>query len=88
MAEKVIMPKLGLTMTEGTITEWMKKEGDTVKAGDVLFEMSTDKLTNEIEAKAGGVLLKILVQEEETAPCLATVAVIGDADEDITELLA
>lgn len=88
MAEKVIMPKLGLTMTEGTITEWMKEEGDTVKAGDVLFEMSTDKLTNEIEAKVDGVLLKILVQEEETAPCLATVAVIGDADEDITELLA
>lgn len=88
MAEKVIMPKLGLTMKEGMITEWLKEEGDIVKAGDVLYEMTTDKLTNEVEAKSDGVLRKILVQADETVPCLATVAVIGTADEDISELLA
>lgn len=87
MAEKVIMPKLGLTMKEHTITEWLKAEGDIIKAGDVLFEMTTDKLTNEVEAKSDGLLRKILVQEEETVPCLATVAVIGTADEDISALL-
>ena len=63
MAEKVLMPKLGLTMTEGTIEEWKKKEGDEVKKGEILFSVATDKLTNDIEAEADGVLLKILVGE-------------------------
>ena len=50
MAIEVLMPKLGLTMTEGTIEEWMKQEGDQVKKGDVLFSVATDKLVNEVEA--------------------------------------
>ena len=60
MATEVLMPKLGLTMTEGTIEEWKIKEGEPVKKGDVLFSVATDKLTNDVEADADGVLLKIL----------------------------
>ena len=60
MAVKVLMPKMGLTMTEGTIGEWKKKEGDQVKKGDLLFTVETDKLVNGIAADADGILLKIL----------------------------
>ena len=77
------MPKLGLTMTEGTIEEWKKKEGDAVQAGDVLFSVATDKLTNDIEADTDGVLLKILVGEGETAECKAVVAYVGQAGETV-----
>ena len=52
MAQEVLMPKLGLTMTEGTIEEWKYKEGDSVKKGDILFSVATDKLTNDVEAEA------------------------------------
>ena len=85
MAVKVLMPKMGLTMTEGTIGEWKKKEGDQVKKGDLLFTVETDKLVNEIAADADGILLKILCQEGETAPCKETVAWIGQAGELIEE---
>lgn len=81
MATKVLMPKLGLTMTEGTIEEWKFKEGDAVKAGDILFSVATDKLTNDIEADTDGVLLKILLPEGETAPCKSVIAYIGAAGE-------
>ena len=85
MAVEILMPKLGLTMTEGTIEEWKKKEGDTVKAGDVLFSVSTDKLTSDVECDKEGVLLKILCQEGETAECKSVVAYIGQAGESIGE---
>ena len=68
MATEVLMPKLGLTMTEGTIEEWKYKEGDAVKKGDILFSVATDKLTNDVEAEEDGTLLKILLPEGETAP--------------------
>jgi pyruvate dehydrogenase E2 component (dihydrolipoamide acetyltransferase) len=86
MAEFVLMPKMGLTMTEGFLTNWRKLEGDTVDKGDVLFDVETDKLTNEFEAKSSGVLRKILVNEE-TVKILVPVAIIGTADEDISEML-
>lgn len=86
MAEFVLMPKMGLTMTEGFLTNWRKLEGDTVNKGDVLFDVETDKLTNEFEAKTPGVLRKILVNEE-TVKILVPVAIIGTKDEDISELL-
>ena len=69
MATELLMPKLGLTMTEGTIDEWKKKVGDTVRKGDIIYSVATDKLTNDVEAEADGVLLKILVAEGETVPC-------------------
>jgi len=81
MATEVLMPKLGLTMTEGTIEEWKKKEGDAVQAGDVLFSVATDKLTNDIEADTGGILLKILVGEGGVAECKNVVAYIGQTGE-------
>ncbi len=83
MATKVIMPTLGLTMTEGTIEEWKFKEGDAVKEGDVLFSMSTDKLTNDIQAEVTGTLLKIVVPNGETAKCKETIAWIGQPGEEI-----
>ena len=81
MATEVLMPKLGLTMTEGTIEEWKKREGDTIKKGDILYSVATDKLTNDIESDTDGVLLKILVTEGQTAECKAVVAYIGQAGE-------
>lgn len=77
MSKEIVMPKLGLTMTEGTVDSWYKKEGEAVKEGEKLFAVSTDKLTNDVEATASGTLLKILVPEGGTVACLTPVAVIG-----------
>ncbi len=85
MATEVLMPKLGLTMTEGTIEEWKFKEGDTVKKGDILFSVATDKLTNDVEAEEDGVLLKILLPEGETAPCKSVIGWIGVAGEAVPD---
>lgn len=87
MAKLIVLPKLGLTMTEGTIARWYKQEGDEVKVGDILYDLETDKLTNEIEARNEGILRKIFIQEGEKAPCLAPVAIIAAADEDIADLM-
>lgn len=86
MAKVVVMPKLGLTMTEGTISAWKKKEGDAVNEGEALFEVETDKLTNTIEATASGILRSILVGEGQTVSCLEPIAIIAAADEDISGL--
>ncbi len=68
MPVEIVMPKLGLTMTEGLIVEWKKKEGDEVKKGEVLFILETEKVTYEVEAPEDGILGKILVQEKQTVP--------------------
>ena len=81
MAKVIVMPKLGLTMTEGTLSKWLKHEGEAVKEGEPLFEVETDKPTNTIEASASGTLLKIAVPEGGEAPCMAPVAVIGGPGE-------
>ena len=83
MGKVVVMPKLGLTMTEGTVDEWKKNEGDAVKEGEVLFSVSTDKLTNDIEAPASGTLLKIIAKAGDPVPVLAPVAFIGEPGEKI-----
>ena len=88
MAKEVVMPKLGLTMTEGTVEAWLKNEGDEVKEGEKLFSVSTDKLTNDIEATVSGKLLKILVPAGETVACLTPVAVIGAEGESYAAALA
>ena len=88
MAKVVVMPKLGLTMTEGTVSQWLKKVGDEVKEGEPFFEVETDKLTNTIEASASGVVRHFFVEAGTTVPVLAKVAIIAAADEDISALIA
>ena len=85
MATEVLMPKLGLTMTEGTIDEWKKNVGDTVKKGEILFSVETDKLTNDVEAEADGVLLKILVPAGETVACKTLIGWLGAAGEAVPD---
>jgi len=72
----VIMPQLGETVTEGTVANWYKKVGDTVKADEPLFEVETDKVTTEIPAIASGVLKAILVESGTTVPVGTVLAVI------------
>ena len=76
MAEKVIMPKAGQTMEEGTIVSWLKKEGEKVEKGEPIMVIQTDKADLEVESTASGVLAAILVKEGETVPVLAPCAVI------------
>lgn len=76
MPSDVVMPKLGLNMTEGLLVEWLKKEGDPVKKGDLLFSVETDKITTEAEANVDGVLAKILVPAGETVPVRTVVGLI------------
>lgn len=87
MAHIAVMPKLGLTMTEGIVSKWRKAEGESVKEGDVLFEVTTDKLTNEVQAVSEGILRKQLVAEGAVVPCTGPVAIIAGADEDLDSVL-
>ena len=87
MADIVIMPKQGLQMTEGTIIRWLKQEGETIKAGEPLFEMETDKLTITIDSSFDGTLLKILHGENDVVPITEPIAVIGAPGEDISAVL-
>jgi pyruvate dehydrogenase E2 component (dihydrolipoamide acetyltransferase) len=83
MATEIKLPRLGQGMESGTIVKWLKSEGDAVEKGEPLYELDTDKVTQEVEADATGVLLKIAVQEGEV-PVGQTVAVIGDEGEEVT----
>jgi pyruvate dehydrogenase E2 component (dihydrolipoamide acetyltransferase) len=92
MANYLKMPKLGMTMEEGTIVQWMKQEGDSISLDDILFETETDKLHAEVNgADAGlekaGILLKIIAAPGEIIPVLENVAIAGEVDEDISKLL-
>ncbi len=75
----VIMPQLGETVTEGTVSNWYKKVGDTVRADEPLFEVETDKVTTEIPSIASGVLKAILVEPGATVPVGTVLAVIETA---------
>ena len=86
MATQVIMPKLSPTMEEGQLSRWLKKEGDKVSMGEPLAEIDTDKATMEMQALGDGVLRKILIKEGESAPLGQLIAIIGEPDEDISEL--
>lgn len=84
MITEVILPKLGQTMEDGVIVEWVKKEGDPIQRGEVLFTVESDKAVLEVEATARGFLRKILVPESERVPVLTVVALITrEIDEDI-----
>ena len=83
MSENIIMPKLGMTMKEGTVEEWFKSEGDTVEEGESIVTISSEKLTNDVEAPASGTLLKIKVQAGEDAKVKAVLGIIGEEGEDV-----
>jgi len=84
MVTEIILPKLGQTMEDGAIVEWLKQEGDVIKRGDVLFTVESDKATLEVEASARGFLRKILVPAGETVTVLSPVALMTKtADEDM-----
>ena len=87
MATQVVMPKLSPTMEEGQVARWLKKEGDKVSMGEPLAEIDTDKATMEMQALSAGVLRKVLIHEGESAPLGQPIAIIGEPDEDISELL-
>ncbi len=85
MPTNVIMPQLGESVVEGTISKWLKQEGETVQAFEPLLEISTDKVDSEIPAPADGVLLKIHVREGETVERGTLLAVIGQVGEPLGE---
>src|SRR5215208_1008626 len=78
MSHSVTMPALGESVTEGTVTRWLKQEGEEVAVDEPLLEVSTDKVDTEIPSPAAGVLQKIVVGEDETVEVGAELAVIGD----------
>ena len=78
MSESVVLPALGESVTEGTVTRWLKNVGDRVEVDEPLLEVSTDKVDTEVPSPIAGVLEEILVQEDETAEVGAVLARIGD----------
>ncbi|MFL2628947.1 MAG: biotin/lipoyl-containing protein, partial [Flavobacteriaceae bacterium] len=87
MAEKINMPRLSDTMEEGTVAKWFKKVGDSIKEGDILAEIETDKATMEFESFNEGVLLYIGIKEGETAAVDSLLAILGEKGEDISKLI-
>src|SRR3954454_2745135 len=83
MAIEVKLPRLGQGRESGTIVKWLKGEGDSVEKGEPLYELDTDKVTQEVEAEASGGLLKIAVSEGEV-PVGRTIAVIGEQGEEVS----
>jgi len=88
MAVKVVMPKLGLTMQDGKITKWLKKEGDQVERGDILYELETEKITFMVEANESGILGKIVVPEGETVAVGTIVGYIVQPGERLDESIS
>lgn len=86
MVREILMPKLGLTMVEGTVIQWFANEGDRINVGDRLLEVETDKLTNEIIADSEGILKSILVKAGESAEVQALIGIIASEGEDISSL--
>ena len=85
LSTDISLPRLGQGMEAGTIVRWLKSEGDTVEKGEPLYELDTDKVTQEVEADAGGVLLKILAGEGEEIEVGKRIAVIGEEGEDVAD---
>lgn len=81
MAHEILMPQLGLTMEEGTVSSWLKKEGEAVKAGEAILEITTDKLTNEVAAEFDGTLIKIVAKEGEDVKVKGLLGYIGNPGE-------
>ncbi|MHA8049959.1 2-oxo acid dehydrogenase subunit E2 [Aquirufa sp. ROCK-SH2] len=88
MAEVIRMPKMSDTMVEGVIANWLKKEGDVIKSGDIIAEVETDKATMELENYEDGTLLYIGVKQGEAVPVDGIIAVVGTPGEDYSSLLS
>ena len=79
-AVDVVMPQMGVSVSEGTITRWLKQEGEQIEADEPLLEISTDKVDTEVPSPASGTLTQILVQEGETVDVGTKLAVLSDGD--------
>ena len=88
MAIQILMPKIGLTMSEGKVVEWKKREGEWVEKGEVLFVFETEKVTFEVEAPQSGFLAKILVQVDETVPIGSVVGFLVEKEGEKVEIAA
>ena len=88
MAIEVILPKWGLTMEDGMVSEWRKQEGDTVAEDEIIADVETDKITNELPAPGSGIVAKILVDAGETVEVGTVLALIAATPEEAAELRA
>jgi pyruvate dehydrogenase E2 component (dihydrolipoamide acetyltransferase) len=88
MSENVILPKWGLTMEEGTVTAWHKREGDRVAEGEMLAEVETDKINNELPSPITGIIARILVTAGETVPVGTTLVIIAASAHEAAEIRA
>src|SRR5690625_7831800 len=89
MSETITLPELGESVTEGTVTRWLKEVGDTIEVDEPIVEISTDKVDTEIPSPVAGTVLEILVQEDEDIEVGQALAVIGDEgeyDDDATDV--
>ncbi len=86
MPIEVVMPKFGLTMTEGTIQQWFKSEGATIKAGEPLFEVETEKVLYEVEAPSDGTVARLLYSVESVVGVGLPIAILAEAGEDVAEI--
>ncbi len=85
MSEQIVMPKLGLTMKEGTVAKWFKSEGEWINKDEPLVEIMTDKITNQVEAPVSGYLKKIYVQENQKAPVSDVIGIIAETEEELNQ---
>jgi pyruvate dehydrogenase E2 component (dihydrolipoamide acetyltransferase) len=86
MAEFIVMPKLGFDMREGVLVSWSRHVGDNIEKGDIVAEIESDKATLELEAQAGGTLLKLLANEGDVVPIGGNLAIVGEEGEDVSGL--
>ncbi len=86
MSETIVMPKLGLTMTEGTVVKWLKGVGDPVRAGEAVAEVETEKITNEVTSPKDGRIAKILVPEGATVEVGVPIAIVAETEEEYGRL--
>lgn len=88
MPTNVLLPQWGMNMQEGTLTKWLKKEGDVVKQGDLLVEVETAKINSELEAPAAGIIARILVAEGDTVSVGTTLAILADTETEADSIAA
>jgi pyruvate dehydrogenase E2 component (dihydrolipoamide acetyltransferase) len=84
VATRVVMPQAGQDLDTGTVTQWLKAEGDAVTRGEALVVVETEKISLEMESPATGVLLRILVSDGSQTPILSTIGIIGEPGEDLS----